>query len=42
MKDKVIFYDSRKIHVHGAKINNLKNIDVTIPLSSFTVITGLS
>ncbi|MDO5394546.1 MAG: excinuclease ABC subunit UvrA [Bacteroidales bacterium] len=30
------------ITVHGARVNNLKNIDVTIPRNKFTVITGLS
>lgn len=28
--------------VNGARVNNLKNIDVTIPHNSLTVITGLS
>lgn len=31
-----------KIEIKGAKVNNLKNIDVTIPRDSITVITGLS
>ncbi|MBQ1796458.1 MAG: excinuclease ABC subunit UvrA, partial [Prevotella sp.] len=30
------------IEVLGARVNNLKNIDVTIPRNSLTVITGLS
>lgn len=30
------------IHVWGARVHNLKNIDVTIPRNSLTVITGLS
>lgn len=30
------------IEVHGARVNNLKNIDVSIPRNEFTVITGLS
>ena len=30
------------IHVKGARENNLKNIDVSIPRNKFTVITGLS
>lgn len=30
------------IQVKGARLNNLKNIDVKIPLHKFTVITGLS
>ena len=32
----------RDIHIQGAREHNLKNIDVTIPRNSFTVITGLS
>ena len=31
-----------KIQVIGARVHNLKNIDVTIPRNSLTVITGLS
>ena len=30
------------ISVLGARVNNLKNIDVDIPRDSLTVITGLS
>lgn len=30
------------IHLHGVRQNNLKNIDVDIPLRKMTVITGLS
>jgi len=30
------------IEIQGARVNNLKNISVKIPLGSFTVITGLS
>lgn len=30
------------IQIHGARVNNLKNINVTIPRNSLTVITGLS
>ena len=30
------------IQVYGARVHNLKNIDVTIPRNSLTVITGLS
>ncbi|MFP4680445.1 MAG: excinuclease ABC subunit UvrA [Chitinispirillaceae bacterium] len=32
----------RDIEIKGARVHNLKNIDVTIPRNSFTVITGLS
>ena len=31
-----------KIEVLGARVHNLKNIDVEIPRGSLTVITGLS
>jgi excinuclease ABC subunit A len=34
--------ESEKINVYGARVHNLKNIDVTIPRHSLTVITGLS
>src|SRR5574344_701538 len=34
--------NNRKIQVYGARVHNLKNIDVTIPRNSLTVITGLS
>ena len=30
------------IEVYGARVHNLKNIDVRIPRDSLTVITGLS
>lgn len=32
----------KSIEIKGARVNNLKNVDVSIPLNSFTVITGLS
>ena len=31
-----------QIEIYGARVHNLKNIDVTIPRNSLTVITGLS
>ena len=34
--------EEEKINVYGARVHNLKNIDVTIPRNSLTVITGLS
>ena len=34
--------DNELIEVEGARVHNLKNIDVTIPRDSLTVITGLS
>lgn len=39
---RVILMSHDKIVVKGAKIHNLKNIDVEIPRNKFTVITGLS
>ena len=34
--------NEEKIEIWGARVHNLKNIDVEIPLNAFTVITGLS
>lgn len=34
--------DSKNIFIKGARVNNLKNIDVDIPRNKFVVITGLS
>lgn len=34
--------NEKNIQVYGAKVHNLKNIDVTIPRNQLTVITGLS
>ena len=31
-----------KITIKGARVNNLKNIDIEIPRNKFVVITGLS
>ena len=33
---------SKSIEIKGARVNNLKNIDVTIPRNQFTVIAGVS
>ncbi len=33
---------AENISVYGARVHNLKNVDVTIPLDKLTVITGLS
>jgi len=32
----------KQIEIKGARVNNLKSIDVIIPRNTFTVITGLS
>ncbi|MCH5216569.1 MAG: excinuclease ABC subunit A, partial [Muribaculaceae bacterium] len=34
--------EGKFINIKGAKVNNLKNIDVTIPRNKLVVITGLS
>jgi len=34
--------ENENINVYGARVHNLKNVDVTIPRGSLTVITGLS
>ena len=34
--------EDKKINVWGARMHNLKNVDVEIPRGSLTVITGLS
>jgi excinuclease ABC subunit A len=34
--------DNEQIEIYGARVHNLKNIDVTIPRNKLTVITGLS
>lgn len=34
--------DKKYIEVKGARVNNLKNVDVKIPLNEFTVMTGVS
>gem|GEM_PF-6404917 len=33
---------SNKIEIKGARQHNLKNIDVTIPLNTLTVVSGVS
>ncbi len=39
---KTMISDNEVIDVQGARVHNLKNIDVSIPRDSLTVITGLS
>ncbi len=39
---KAMASETEQIQVYGARVHNLKNIDVTIPRDSLTVITGLS
>ena len=34
--------NNRKISIKGARVNNLKNIDLDLPLDRFIVITGVS
>lgn len=41
-KDKEFLEDDQYIRVLGARVHNLKNIDVEIPRNQLTVITGLS
>ena len=41
-QDNVEIENSEMIHVLGARVHNLKNIDVSIPRNKLTVITGLS
>jgi excinuclease ABC subunit A len=42
LPDKILMPDNRKLSVIGATQNNLKNIDVHIPVGLFTCITGVS
>ena len=42
MKDFSKIDPKHNIIIKGAKLHNLKNIDVVIPRNKFTVITGLS
>ncbi len=41
-KQAEVLESDEKIVVHGARVHNLKNIDVEIPRNKLTVITGLS
>jgi len=38
----MLMTDSKYISIKGARVNNLKNIDVNIPRNKLVVITGLS
>lgn len=40
--EEVIMSEEKNILIKGARVNNLKNIDVEIPRNKFIVITGLS
>ena len=42
MKQTIMAEEKEYINVYGARVHNLKNIDVEIPRDSLTVITGLS
>lgn len=42
MSNQTLAREDEKINVWGARVHNLKNIDVEIPRNSMTVITGLS
>jgi excinuclease ABC subunit A len=42
MQNKELLEDIEKVNVYGARVHNLKNIDVEIPRNSLVVITGLS
>ena len=41
MGDRQKMKAEEQIEVYGARVHNLKNIDVNIPRNSLTVITGL-
>jgi excinuclease ABC subunit A len=42
VKDSAVYDPKKFIIIKGARVHNLKNIDVTIPRNKLTVITGLS
>ena len=34
--------ESKSISIKGARVNNLKNVDIEIPRNTFIVVTGVS
>ena len=42
MINRMMDNEAEKIEVFGARVHNLKNVDVELPRNSLTVITGLS
>ena len=42
VEDELIGVEPDNIEVFGARVHNLKNVDVTIPRNQFVVITGIS
>ena len=38
----MIVMDKRQIEIKGARVNNLKNVDLTLPIGEFIVMTGVS
>ena len=41
-RKKISRKDDNSIHIHNARVNNLKNVSVDIPRDELTVVTGLS
>ena len=42
MSSKNTYSEEENLEIYGARVNNLKNIDLSIPRNSFCVITGVS
>jgi len=40
--DELVFEDESKLSIYGARVHNLRNIDLVIPRNKLVVITGLS